>query len=306
MNRTLSEFQDFLRYERHYSPHTVTAYTSDIESFYEFLLQIDVLDNAISKVEIRKFMQAEIENNLSKRSLKRKMTSLRQYYTYLQDKGVVNDNPFLRVLMPKSVNPLPAVMYEEEINLILEANKTRTDFLSSRDQLILELMFATGLRASEVVNLTLQTVNINERFLSVLGKGQKERMVPFTERVQGLIRAYLTGVRKELLSRRKSSQPTSAFLLNAKGEKLTIQGLRYILLSVEKKTGEYVHLHPHLLRHSFATNLLNKGANLRIIQELLGHESLNTTQIYTHVSEDSVAEAYYSAHPRAAKKKKID
>ena len=197
---------------------------------------------------------------------------------------------------------MPAVIYEEEINLILEANNTRTDFLAGRDQLILELMFATGLRASEVVNLTLQTVNINERFLSVLGKGQKERMVPFTERVQNLIRNYLTKERKELLARRKSSQPTSAFFLNAKGDKLTIQGLRYILLSVEKKTGEYVHLHPHLLRHSFATNLLNKGANLRIIQELLGHESLNTTQIYTHISEQSVVDSYYMAHPRAKKK----
>ncbi len=306
MNRNLSEFQDYLRYERHYSPHTVTAYTSDIESFYTFLLTVEVLDNEVSKVEIRQFMQNEIENNLSKRSLKRKMTSLRQYYTYLQEKGQVKDNPFLRVLAPKSVDPLPAVIYEEEINLILEANNTRTDFLAGRDQLILELMFATGLRASEVVNLTLQTVNINERFLSVLGKGQKERMVPFTERVQNLIRNYLTKERKELLARRKSSQPTSAFFLNAKGDKLTIQGLRYILLSVEKKTGEYVHLHPHLLRHSFATNLLNKGANLRIIQELLGHESLNTTQIYTHVSEESVASSYYGAHPRAAKKRKTE
>ncbi len=306
MNRTLSEFQEYLRFERHYSPHTVTAYTSDIESFYVFLLEVNVLDNAVTKLEIRKFMQAEIEGNLSKRSLKRKMTSLRQYYTYLQEKGVVSDNPFLRVMTPKVVNPLPAVIYEEEINLILEANKIRTDFLASRDQLMLELMFATGLRASEVVNLTLQTVNVNERFLSVVGKGQKERMVPFTERVQILIRSYLAGTRKELLARRKSAQPTSAFFLNAKGDKLTIQGLRYILLSVEKKTGEYVHLHPHLLRHSFATNLLNKGANLRIIQELLGHESLNTTQIYTHVSEDSVASSYYSAHPRAAKKKKTD
>lgn len=302
MNRTLQEFQDYIRYERRFSPHTVKAYVSDIEQFYAFLLTEDLLDDNVKKPDIRRFMQTEIEKGVSKRTLKRKIASLRHYYTYLQTRSYVEDNPFLSILSPKDNPKLPHVLYAEEIEVILAANRKRTDFLRDRDQLILELMFATGLRAHEVVELTLQSFNINERFIIVVGKGLKERMVPFTTDVQTLLRDYLANMRQSLIAKRKSSQPTNALFLNAQGNKLTIQGLRYILKEVEKKTGEYVNLHPHLLRHSFATNLLNKGANLRIIQELLGHESLNTTQIYTHISEQNVVDSYYAAHPRAKKK----
>ncbi|OQA78739.1 MAG: Tyrosine recombinase XerC [Tenericutes bacterium ADurb.Bin239] len=302
MNRPLQEFQDYLRYTRRFSHNTVTAYVSDIETFYLFLAHQHLRDDEVDKPVIRLFLRDQIDKNVSRRTLKRRLASLRHYYEFLQDKRYVKDNPFLTVSSPKVVNPLPRVLYEEEIKLILAANETRTDFLRERDQLILELMFATGLRASEVINLTLQSFNLNERFLMVLGKGKKERMVPFTDRVQKLLRNYLNGTRKELLAKRKSSQPTNVLFLNAQGNKLTIQGLRYILLSIEKKTGEYVNLHPHLLRHSFATHLLEKGANLRVIQELLGHESINTTQIYTHVSEEKVVKEYYTAHPRAKKK----
>ncbi len=302
MNRTLREFQDHLRYERRFSPHTVTAYISDIESFYTFLATENLLDDRVSKNDVRRYMKGQLETTITKRTLNRKLASLRHYYAYLQDRRYIKDNPFLSILSPKATPKLPRVLYEEEINVILSANRTRTDFLRDRDQLLLEFMFATGLRAEEIVNLTLQTLNINERFVLVIGKGQKERMVPFTVDVQTALRLYLKDMRPALLAKRKSSQPTNALFLNAQGGKLTIQGLRYILLSIEKKTGEYVNLHPHLLRHSFATNLLNKGANLRVIQQLLGHESLNTTQIYTHVSEDHVVASYYSAHPRAKKK----
>lgn len=303
MNRTLQEFKDHILYERRFSPNTVKAYVADIESFYDFLLKQNLLDNNLKKNDIRLFMKDQIDSYISKRSLGRKLASLRHYYNFLQNKEYVQDNPFLSVKAPRAIKKLPRVLYEEEIEVILKANEKRQDFLKDRDQLILEFMFATGLRASEVVSLTLQSFNLNERFLMVLGKGNKERMVPFTDRVQLLLRDYLQNMRKELLKKRKSSQPTNALFLNAQGGKLTIQGLRYILLTVEKKTGEYVRLHPHLLRHSFATNLLEKGANLRVIQELLGHESLNTTQIYTHVSEDKMLQTYFDNHPRAKKKK---
>lgn len=302
MNRTLQEFQDYLSYERRFSAHTVKAYVSDIERFYAFLLTEDLLDNNVGKTDIRRFMQTQLETGLSKRSLKRRIASLRHYYTYMQTRRYVVENPFLSVLSPKDSAKLPHVLYTEEIEIILAANRKRTDFLRDRDQLILELMLATGLRAQEVVDLTLQSFNLNERFLIVRGKGQKERMVPFTTNVQILMRDYLANMRQQLLAKRKSSQPTNALFLNAQGGKLTIQGLRYILKEVEKKTGEYMDLHPHLLRHSFATNMLNRGANLRIIQELLGHESLNTTQIYTHISEQNVVDSYFAAHPRAKKK----
>lgn len=302
MNRTLQEFKDYLNYERRYSVHTVTGYISDIESFYAFLLNENLLDDKIVKQDVRLFMKTQIDEGLDKVSLRRKIASLRHYYSFMQTRRYVKENPFLNVKSPKIGTKLPRVLYQEEIAVILEANSKRRDTLASRDQLLLELMFATGLRASEVVGLTLQSVNINDRFLLVFGKGSKQRMVPFTERVQVLIRDYIDGLRRDLLSKRRSSQPTNALFLNAQGGKLTIQGLRYILLAVEKKIGEFVKLHPHLLRHSFATNLLEKGADLRVIQELLGHESLNTTQIYTHVSEEKVLETYYQNHPRAKKR----
>lgn len=303
MNRTLQEFSDYLKYERQFSKHTITAYVRDIEDFYRYLLKIEVLDKDVTKYDIRAFMKEEISRGLSRKSMQRKLAAIRHYYVYLQRHGIVFDNPFVIINSPKGDSTLPRVLYEEEVNVILEANRKRTDFLKDRDQLILEFMFATGLRASEVVSLTLQSININERTVTFIGKGNKERLVPFTEEVQVLLRDYVNNMRKLLLAKRKSSQPTNALFLNAQGNMLTIQGLGYILKSVERKTGEYVKLHPHLLRHSFATNLLDKGADLRVIQELLGHESLNTTQIYTHVSEDKVLEEYYHAHPRAKKKK---
>lgn len=301
MNRTLQEFEDYLRYNRRFSEHTVTAYVSDIEIFYLFLAHQNKSDDEVDKPLIRLFLKDQIDHYVSRRTIQRRLAALRHYYSFLQDKRYIKDNPFLTVVAPKASKALPRVLYEEEMRMIILANEKRTDYLRDRDQLIIELMFATGLRASEVVNLTLQSLNINERFLVVLGKGRKERMVPFTERVQVLLRNYINGLRKELLAKRKSSQPTNILLLNAQGNQLTIQGLRYILLSVEKKTGEYVNLHPHLLRHSFATYLLEKGADLRVIQELLGHESINTTQIYTHVSEEKLVSEYYTAHPRAKK-----
>lgn len=302
MNKMLQKFKDYLTYERRFSAHTITAYVSDVESFYAFLLKQNVLDDKVTKYDVRLFMKDQIEGELDKKSLKRKMASLRHYYTFLQGINYITENPLLLVVSPKAAKKLPRVLYEEEIKVILEANLRRTDFLKDRDQLLLEFLFATGLRASEVVNLTLQSFNLNERFILVFGKGNKERMVPFTPHVQQLLKDYLNGLRKLLLAKRRSSQPTSVLFLNAQGGKLTIQGLRYILLSIEKKTGEYLKLHPHLFRHSFATNLLEKGADLRVIQELLGHESLNTTQIYTHISEDKVLETYHTKHPRAKKK----
>lgn len=303
MNLLLDEFRDHIKIERGFSDHSVKAYVSDIEHFYKYLLDKDILDDKVTKYDVRAYMKEEIERSIKKTTLNRRIASLRHYYGFMQSKGHVKDNPFINIKVPKTEFTLPRVLYEEEINVILAANKRRQDFLQERDQLILEFMFATGLRASEIVELTLQSININERLINVLGKGNKERLVPFTTHVQNLIRNYVNGMRKELLAKRRSSQPTNALFLNARGGKLTIQGLAHILKTVEVKTGEYAKLHPHLFRHSFATNLLEKGADLRVIQELLGHESLNTTQIYTHVSEDKVLEAYYHAHPRAKKKK---
>ena len=173
-------------------------------------------------------------------------------------------------------------------------------FLMIRDQAILSTLYFPGMRAAELVNLTKQSVSLNQRIIHVIGKGNKERIVPISEECKKDLERYINFTRKELL--KKASVSTAALFLNARGEKLTTRGLEYILDAIEEKTGTFVGLHPHVLRHSFATHLLENGADLRVIQELLGHSSLNTTQVYTHITEKEMQSEYLASHPRARKK----
>lgn len=303
MNRTLKEFCDYLKYNRNYSPHTIKAYQSDVEKLYRYLLIINRLDIDLTRDDLREFMTQEFENGISKRTMRRRISSLHHYYQYLIDQKIIKDDPFRRLKSPKFRAALPQVLYDEQLQILFKYNRQRKDELRDRDQAILEIMFATGMRASEVVNLTLQQINMAERSINVIGKGNKERVVAFTPQALKTLKVYLDGLRKKLLTRRTNPAPTNIVFLNHHGHALTIHGLRHILITVEQKTGEYLDLHPHMLRHSFATYLLERGANLITIQQLLGHRSLNTTQIYTHVSEDRIKEEYYHAHPRSQKKR---
>lgn len=302
MNRTIKEFCDYLAFNRNYSPHTILAYQKDIEKYYKFLLVINRLDKDATKDDIREFMRAEFASGISKRTMKRRLSSLRHYYDFLKEHKYVDNHPLLRISSPKFRASLPKVLYDEQLQLLFKYNRERQDELRDRDQALLEIMFATGMRASEVVNLTLQQVSLNDRTIHVIGKGNKERIVAFTSEAGKTLKIYINGLRKKLVKRRVNPLPTNIVFLNQKGNPLTIHGLRYILVSIEEKTGEHLNLHPHVLRHSFATYLLERGADLLVIQELLGHESLNTTQIYTHVSEDKIREEYYHAHPRSKKR----
>lgn len=301
MNRTIKEYCDYLKFNRNYSPNTILAYQTDLEKFYDYLLTINRLDKDVTKDEIREYMKIEFDQGLSKRTMKRRLSSLRGYYEYMHEKKIFTDDPFLRISSPKFVAPLPKVLFDEQVQLLFKYNRERTDMLKDRDQALLEIMYATGMRASEVVALTLQQLNFTERTINVIGKGNKERIVAYTRECAKTLKVYIDKTRRELLTKRTDPLPTNIVFLNRLGNPLTIHGLRYILLAIERKTGEYLDLHPHMLRHSFATYLLEKGADLRVIQELLGHESLNTTQVYTHVSEDKIREEYYHAHPRSKK-----
>lgn len=306
MDRLLANFLSYLQFERNFSKATITAYEEDIISFLTYLEIQKKNYQTAEATDVRNFMTSNLANGLSKRSLNRKLAALRHYYRYLSERNYITNNIFLTIKGPKMEVRLPRVLYEEQVAALFRYNAERDDFLKERDQAILELLFATGIRASELINVTLQTLSINERTMTVIGKKNKMRIVPYTEQVQQTLQNYINNSRRELLKKRKSPHPTNILFLNGQGNKLTIQGLRYILLKIQEKTGEYVNLHPHLLRHSFATNLLERGVNLRVIQELLGHESLNTTQIYTHVSEEKLMAEYFDAHPRALKKKKDD
>ncbi len=302
MNRQTREFLDYLKLERNYSEKTIVSYQSDIEKFFDFLLAEGVLMDQVDLIVIRNFLTNELQNGISKRSCRRRISSLKQFYKYMQKKGWVKDNPFLYIQTPKTEKKYPHALYKEQVADVLKNNALRTDELAIRDQAILCVLYYCGLRAAELVALTMQDVNLRNRVLVVKhGKGNKERLVPFTDECRDAIQKYLNDERPKLAMKTKKLEST--LFLNDKGNKLTTRGLEYILDSIQEKTGTFVGLHPHILRHSFATHLLENGADLRVIQDLLGHKSLNATQVYTHVTAEAMKQEYIDAFPRARKKK---
>ena len=304
MNKPLAEFLRFLEHlkrERNYSDKTIDAYKRDIEKFFDFLLKEDVNMDEVDAIIIRNFFTNEILSGVSKRSCKRRLCALKQFYKFLLREQYIKDDPFTFVESPKTEKRYPRVLYKEQVEQLIEENRKRNDSLMFRDQAILSVLYYSGIRASELCALTVQDVALKQRRVRIQhGKGNKERIVPINEICRKDIENYLKYSRNDLLLLTK--EPTPVLFLNSKGNPLTVRGLEYILDSIEKKTGTFLDLHPHILRHSFATHLLENGADIRIIQELLGHESINATQIYTHVTEKAMQDAYSASHPRAHKK----
>ncbi len=313
MNKPEQEFLDHLQYVRNYSKKTVSSYQEDIDLFCEFIFNEGVLMEDVDIICIRNFLTEELNRGVSKRSCKRRLCSLKHFYKYMVNVGYIKDNPFIFVSSPKIETKYPHGLYKEQIQELFKRNAERTDNLKNRDQAILYLLYYSGIRAQELVTLNIQDISLRDRRVRVLGKGNKERVVPFSAECQSVLKKYIDTDRKELLKLymeniKKKPQKEgldliqSPLFFNARGEKLTTRGLEYILDAIEEKIGLYVGLHPHILRHSFATHLLENGADLRVIQELLGHESINATQVYTHVTEEAMKETYMNAHPRAKKK----
>jgi integrase/recombinase XerC len=313
MNKPEQEFLDHLQYLRNYSKKTVSSYQEDIDLFCEFIFNEGVLMEDVDIICIRNFLTEELNRGVSKRSCKRRLCSLKHFYKYMVNVGYIKDNPFIFVSSPKIETKYPHGLYKEQIQELFKRNAERTDNLKNRDQAILYLLYYSGIRAQELVTLNIQDISLRDRRVRVLGKGNKERVVPFSAECQSVLKKYIDTDRKELLKLymeniKKKPQKEgldliqSPLFFNARGEKLTTRGLEYILDAIEEKIGLYVGLHPHILRHSFATHLLENGADLRVIQELLGHESINATQVYTHVTEEAMKETYMNAHPRAKQK----
>jgi len=302
MNEELRLYLDYLENQKQYSVNTIDAYARDINMFFKFMVNEGYDIKTVDQVLIRNFLREQTENDKSKRSNQRRIIALRKFYDWLLKKEYVDTNPFKLISSPKPDKKLPEVLFDEEVNKLLEENGKREDKFAKRDQAIIELFYASGLRLSELSNLTLQQVNFRQRIIRVVGKGNKERIVPFTMRCADCLRDYIDNCRNAIFEEKAIKNPTSYLFINKDGNHITPRGIEYILTSIEKKTGVYVKLHPHMLRHSFATHLLNKGADLRTIQELLGHSSLSTTQIYTHVSTSEMIDGYQKAFPRARKK----
>ncbi len=292
-NKHTEKFLVYLKAEKNYSPHTALSYTHDLKIFYEFLGDTPLTE--VDKDKLRRFLASLSDLQFSKRTVARRMASLRTFFRFLTREGYLKKNPVASVRNPKQEKKLPMVLEENEVTSLLES--PGDDIFGLRDRAILETLYSTGMRVSEIVRLDLEKVDFIGGVCRVLGKGNKERLCPIGSRALKCVRQYL-----ELRDKDKKRSGRAVFLNhspNDEGSRLTSRSVCRIVDKYIERTCRRDNISPHTLRHSFATHLLNRGADLRSVQELLGHENLSTTQIYTHVSTQRLKEAYDKAHPRA-------
>lgn len=305
MQKYLDDFLQHLKYERNASAHTLRNYESDLIQFYDHLAppaatgerrQVNIRD--IDHLTIREYMAALYEKKKKKSSIHRKVAALRTFFRYLCREGVLEHNPAQLVNSPRVERTLPNHLTIEQMVKFIETPETDT-VLGKRDRAILELLYASGLRVSELVNLNLADIDFTNQAVRVKGKGRKERIVPFGNHALQAMQDYLA-VRGELLveADEEKMDPLAVFM-NYQGTRITTRSVGRMVDKYVKICADIHHISPHSLRHSFATHLLDSGADLRVIQELLGHVRLTTTQLYTHVSMDKLMEVYDKAHPKA-------
>ncbi|WP_188454398.1 tyrosine recombinase XerC [Virgibacillus oceani] len=289
-------FIEYLQIEKNASPYTVKYYLNDLETFFAFLKQEGIVNlQEVDTKVVRLFLTTLYDKKLSRRSVSRKISSLRSFYKFMEREEIVQINPFLHLTLPKAKKPIPGFLYMEELEKLFEISDT-TDPIGQRNQAILETLYATGMRVSECQGLTLDSIDFSIGTMFVKGKGRKERYIPFGRFAEIALETYINEGRKQLF---KNTAKTNAVFLNARGGPLTVRGIRLILNKMVEEAAITVHVHPHKLRHTFATHMLNEGADLRTVQELLGHENLSSTQIYTHVTKDRLRSVYMNSHPRA-------
>ncbi len=290
MKKQIEKFLIYLRAEKAVSPHTLKAYTQDLKEFDEF---IDKKLKNIDNLDIRTFLASLYNRDLKKSSISRKLASIRSFFKYLHMEGYVKSNPAKLVSSPKVPKNLPKFLTIDEVFSLMETPKGEA-FKPARDKAIIELLYSCGLRVSELTSLDISDMDIKETIIRVKGKGRKERIIPIGTKAMEAIKNYLP----ERISLKKKSP---GLFLNYRGGRLTQRSVRRILLYYSRMINLTGDISPHTLRHTFATHLLHEGADLRSIQELLGHSSLSTTQKYTHLDIRQLTEVYDKAHPMAKK-----
>jgi integrase/recombinase XerC len=295
LDEQLDSFTEYLQIEKHYSVHTFEQYRHDIEEFYVFMKEQGL--SSLKDVEYsdaRLFLTKLHDHGLMRSSISRKVSSIRSFYRYLNREKHLLDNPFSFVSLPKKEQRLPNFFYEEEIQALLDACVGKSP-MEVRNRAIFELLYATGIRVSECTNIQIGDVDLGLSTVLVKGKGNKERYVPFGSFAHDALEQYITHSRPKLA---KNVEHTH-LLVNHRGGALSSRGVRLILNKIIEKASLTGKIHPHMLRHTFATHLLNNGADLRTVQELLGHAQLSSTQLYTHVTKDQLRKTYLAHHPRA-------
>ena len=294
--KIINEYLDYLKYEKHYSKCTITSYRDDIVEYFDYIESEGLEYKSIEYSDIRFYLMylkdTKKDNNSS---IDRKLSALRGFYKYLANNGVVKTNVFSLINGPKKGKKLPRFFEYNELEELFNACDLSTS-LGQRDRLILEMLYATGVRVGELVSIKLSDIDESSKSILILGKGNKERYVTYGDYCSDTLDLYLSDGYNKL------NKYSSSFLfLNNNGERLTDRGVRYILDRIIKKTSLNKNISPHMIRHSFATHLLNEGADLLSVQKLLGHESIKATQIYTHVTTDRLKEVYFKSFPRAKK-----
>ena len=289
-NVDLEKYLEYLKFNKNYSDNTISSYEEDIMEYLEYLNRECLSLYEVKYSDIRFLLEYYDSLKLKNTSIRRKISSLKGFYKYLCRNGKIDDNPFSYVTLPKKEKKLPQYLNYNEMIEIFDIIDTST-ILGLRDRLIMELLYATGIRVSELVNIKISDIDISNRSINVTGKGDKERIVFFNEITKKIIKKYI--------SESSEIRKVDYLIINNHGKNITTRGIRLILDKVIKETSIIKNVHPHILRHTFATHLLNNGCDLLTVQELLGHASISTTGIYTHVTTEHVKDVYYHTHPRS-------
>lgn len=285
----INDFLEYLTVIKKHSDNTINSYKIDLIEFYE--INNNLLN--ISEDDVFRYLKYLYDRDLNRNSISRKLSSIRTFYNYLVNNDLVKINYFSDISNPKKNKNLPHYLKDDEINKLFSIPDTSTA-LGQRNLLIIEMLYATGVRVSELVNIKLKDIDIYNDSIKIRGKGNKERIVFFGSFCKSALEIYLDEGRKEL-----DKKGSIYLFLNKFGNKLSDRMIRNILDDLILKAGVEKHVHPHMIRHTFATDMLNSGADLMTVKELLGHESINTTSIYTHVSNEQIRRVYENCHPRA-------